>query len=346
MSGTSLDGLDIACCRFIEDSDSWEFFIEQAVTIEYTENWKNKLENAPNLTAYELISLHREYGVFIGNQVNEFVSKNRLKPMLIASHGHTVFHEPEKKLNFQIGDGASIAAVAGITTVSDFRSLDINLGGQGAPLVPIGDHYLFGAYDFCINLGGFANISHIEHDKSRIAYDICPVNIVLNKLANEAGYTYDKDGEFGRLGKVDNDLLKKLNGIKFYKQKPPKSLGKEWLDSVMMSILESSSISLNNKFRTYYEHIVNQIVECLNVKSNHAKALITGGGALNKFLIELLTNHTHVEIIIPEKKIIDYKEALIFAFLGVLRIKKQINCLKSVTGARIDNCGGQIFYIE
>ncbi len=350
MSGTSLDGLDLALCHFKYKNGNWKFRIEKAVTIEYSREWRSKLENASNLSGYQLVELHRRYGEFIGFQVNEFLSNCSSIPSIISSHGHTIFHEPQIKINLQIGDGATIAATTGITTVSDFRSLDINLGGQGAPLVPIGDHLLFGEYDFCVNLGGFANISHLNKEKVRVAYDICPVNIVLNSLALEAGSAFDKDGELGRSGNIIKPLLENLNQIPYYFQKPPKSLGKEWLENVVIPILNQNSISVNDKLRTFYEHVAFQIANCLktdlvNIKSPTI-ALMTGGGTLNTYLIELIANQSNTHIIIPDKIVIEYKEALIFALLGVLRIQNQVNCLKSVTGAKYDNCGGQVFYIK
>jgi len=350
MSGTSLDGLDLALCNFKLNNNNWEFEIEKAVTIEYDKEWKFKLENATHLSGYQLIELHRRYGEYIGLQVNGFLSTCKSKPSIISSHGHTVFHEPHNKLNFQIGDGSSIAATTGITTVSDFRSLDINLGGQGAPLVPIGDELLFGEFDFCINLGGFANISHFNNNNNRVAYDICPVNIVLNALAGQLHCAFDKDGELGRSGKVDLQLLDNLNKIYYYTQKPPKSLGKEWLEKFVNPIINDNSLSIIDKLRTFYEHVAFQIDNSLKIEYTSRgispKVLLSGGGAFNKFLIELIANKSNLDIVIPNKIVIEYKEALIFALLGVLRMHNQVNCLKSVTGAQYDNCGGQIFYIK
>jgi len=349
MSGTSLDGLDLALCNFEFKKNKWKFEIEDAQTVAYDLEWKLKLENAPNFSGYQLIHLHRSYAEFIGFQVNNFLKKCKSKPSIISSHGHTVFHEPHNKINFQIGDGARIAALTGITTVSDFRSLDISMGGQGAPLVPIGDHLLFNEFEYCINLGGFANISHLNEHNIRVAYDICPVNIILNFFASQTGVAFDMNGELGRKGRIENSLLNNLNEISYYKLRPPKSLGKEWIDSVFMPILNQNEMSINDKLRTIYEHIALQIAGSLNEGINEvgsSKALITGGGAFNGFLIELIKNKTNMEIFLPEKKIIEYKEALIFGFLGLLRIQNQINCLKSVTGAQFDNCGGQIFYIQ
>jgi len=218
--------------------------------------------------------------------------------------------------------------------------MDIALGGQGAPLVPIGDRLLFSEYDFCLNLGGFANIS-FESENKRIAYDICPVNIILNELASKTGVAFDKDGEIGKSGTIHSELLNTLNNISYYHQKHPKSLGKEWLTSNFSPFLEDFNIPLNDKIRTLYEHISHQITNSITI--GNAKILITGGGAHNVFLIDLLKQKTKANIVIPTNEIIDFKEALVFAFLGLRRLRGEINCLASVTGA-VKDCSGGIIH--
>jgi anhydro-N-acetylmuramic acid kinase len=339
MSGTSVDGLDIVLCEFYH-KDKWKFNIIKSETISYSDEWKNKLLNAPVITGYDLSILHKEFGNFIGKSINEFLQDINEKIDLIASHGHTVFHQPEKKLTLQIGDGHEIATTTNILTISDFRSLDVALGGQGAPLVPIGDKLLFNSYDFYINLGGFANIS-FEQKEQRLAYDICPANIILNFLANKLNHEYDKNGALGFLGKLDKQLLNELNKLEYYKKDHPKSLGKEWLIDTFIPVLEKSEISIKDKIRTVYEHIAIQTSNAINTKKR-STSIFTGGGVYNKFLINLIKQKTKSEIIIPEKEIIEFKEALIFAFLGVLKLKNEINSLASVTGAKKDSSGGII----
>ena len=351
MSGTSLDGVDIALCNFKEINELWNFKILKAKTYNYNEVWKKKLLEAKDLSGLELIKLHKEYGKHIGELVNKFLRGVIQKTDLIASHGHTIFHIPEQQLNFQLGDGAVIAATTGINTVNDFRTLDIALHGQGAPLVPIGDYFLFNKYDSCINLGGFANISFENEQKQQIAYDICPINIISNQLAQETGAEYDEDGNLGKKGEINNTLLEKLNELDYYKLNPPKSLGKEWIDKVIMPLINESSISVNDKIRTVYEHASTQIAESINknIKNTEETAkssiLFTGGGTHNKFLMSLIKTKSKAEIIIPAKEIIDYKEALIFAFLGILRLRRKVNCLSSVTGSKADNSGGTVHRI-
>lgn len=342
MSGTSLDGLDIALCEFWK-TRSWQFRIHCAETISYTHEWKEKLTKAHLLSGYELIELHKDYGILIGKLIHAFIGKHRLQHIdLIASHGHTVFHQPEKQLNFQIGNGTFIAARTGISTVYDFRTLDIALGGQGAPLVPLGDELLFSQYTYCLNIGGISNISFKQDDK-RIAFDVCPSNMVLNYLAQQKGLPYDKGGNLAQCGKIDDTLLSKLNQLAYYQQQYPKSLGREWVESKFLPLIEKYPTSIENKLATCTEHIAYQIGLCSQQKG---KMLITGGGAHNTFLVERISKHTKAEIVVPDKNTIDFKEALIFAFLGLLRWKGKINVLSSVTGAKNDSTSGVCCKIE
>ncbi|HRX12958.1 MAG TPA: anhydro-N-acetylmuramic acid kinase [Draconibacterium sp.] len=341
MSGTSLDGLDLAAVEFWQTDAKWEFEIISARTISYSSNWTNKLSNAPTLSGDKLIELHTKYGRFLGTETKRFINETGFQPDLIASHGHTVFHQPESGFTFQVGNGADIAAIAGITTISDFRTSDVALGGQGAPLVPVGDKLLFSDYKYCLNLGGFANISYEENSR-RIAFDICPVNLILNHFAEKQGFQFDKNGELGKSGKLEIKLLEKLNQIDFYQEQPPKSLAREWVEQVFMPVINNSEISDNDKLRTVYEHIARQITR---ISTGSGKMLVTGGGAFNSFLIERIKSLTNVEIVIPSNEIVNFKEALIFAFLGVLKICGHNNCLSSVTGAKHDHSSGVVYQV-
>jgi len=340
MSGTSLDGLDIADCSFTSKPGGWDFQIIRAESFNYSQNWKIKLAKAQNLDAYSFALLHKEYGEYIGKKVFDFLSGRTDGIDLIASHGHTIFHQPDKNLSLQIGDPNCIFAETGITTISDFRSLDVALGGQGAPLVPVGDQLLFSDYDFCLNLGGFSNITYSSKGKT-YAFDPSPANLGLNYLMNKLGKEFDYNGDTGRKGSVNADLLEKLNLIPYYQLAPPKSLSREWMEKDFIPVLEQSSISEIEKLRTVYEHIASQIVKTIAFKEK-GKLLVTGGGAHNSFLIENIQTMTKHHVIVPEKEIIDFKEALIFALLGVLRLQNENNCLSSVTGSRKDNSGGLI----
>ena len=347
MSGTSVDGLDLACCSFTFKNGRWNYHIAEARTISYPEDWRKRLLNIVDLPAEGIWIADREFGEYIGVCINEFIRDTGLRPSLIASHGHTVFHQPEKKLTLQIGNGLAINAVTGLTTVTDFRRLDVILGGQGAPLVPVGDRYLFPDYSACLNLGGFSNLSY-ETSGNRIACDICPVNIVLNRLAAQLNFPFDRGGELARKGKLIPGLLDQLNELNFYKRYGPKSLGLEWVNENVTPLLMAHN-NVYDLLNTFTRHIAFQISEIIdkiiNAEDKQANVLVTGGGAYNDYLIQLIREKSNVKVIyeIPGNLLVDYKESLIFAFLGELRIRKEINALKSVTGASRDSIGGVIY---
>jgi len=344
MSGTSMDGIDFALCKFnITASQNYTFKILHAETLSYDPEILSKIIQAPEMNALEFIKFHKEYGSYTGLLAKRFLA-GKEKPDFIASHGHTVFHEPNKRLTFQLGDGAFIAAETGISTISDFRNLDTAIGGQGAPLVPIGDKLLFSDFDYCLNLGGFANISFESKEKKRIAYDLCPVNIITNPLSQKLGYKFDNKGEIGKKGEVNNSLLKELNEISYYEMQPPKSLGREFVENTVNPILNKYDCSVPNLLRTLYEHFAIQITRSIKGTSQN-KMLITGGGAHNTFLIHRIRESTSVSIVVPNKEEVEFKEALIFAFLGLRRLEKKENCLSTVTGALSDNCGGSVYYV-
>ncbi len=344
MSGTSLDGVDVALCLFDFKQKVWHYKLLKSATFAYTKEWKAKLTNAPNLSSYEFIKLHKEYGVYLGSLVNLFLKGLPIKISLIASHGHTIFHNPSENITFQIGDGHFIASETGITTISDFRTMDVAMGGQGAPLVPIGDELLFANYDFCLNLGGIANISYNDEGK-RIAFDICPVNMAINYLANKVGKEFDKDGFIAQKGKINNVLLKSLNSLNFYSLPTPKSLGREWFELEFLPLINNDFLSIEDVIRTVYEHISIQIGKVLPGDKQRS-ILTTGGGALNKFLVQILEQNSIHQFVVPIREVIEFKEAIIFAFLGVLRSRNEINILASATGAKVDSVGGVIHKIN
>lgn len=341
MSGSSLDGLDIAYINFSHDKKRWFFQILEAGNIPYTNYWKERLSEAYNQKPEDLKQLDIEYGRYIGDITKKFISKYEMSPKLIASHGHTIFHRPEERFTLQIGDGQEIANATGIMTINDFRTEDVKKGGQGAPLVPIGDKYLFADYPICLNIGGIANLSY-DVDGKRIAYDICIANQLLNYLAGRLGYDYDKNGEFARKGAVDQELFNKLNDNKYYCQKAPKSLGREFFENVQREFIDSCSSDTKDLLATATEHIAYQIVKATE-HLDATKMLISGGGAKNDYLIERISRLSKHEIVIPDSMIIDYKEALIFAFLGVLKMEGKVNVLSSVTGAESDGSNGKVY---
>lgn len=343
MSGTSLDGIDIVYVQMFKKNNIFNFKLLNTGTIPYPKKIEQQLRNAFSANESEIKALNIFYGNYLGKVVNDFIDFHKIENVdFVASHGHTIFHKPNEGYTLQIGDGQALSNTTGLKVICDFRTQDVALGGQGAPLVPIGDQLLFSEFDFCLNLGGFANISFQKNNK-RIAFDICPVNIVLNHFANKLGFDFDDAGKIASTGNLDVELLQELNSISFYQQPFPKSLGFEFVKATIFPIIAKYSLPIKDILRTFVAHIVQQISICLDNKST-SKLLVTGGGAFNIFLMNELKKHTKTSIIIPEKEIINYKEALIFALLGVLRSENQINCLSSVTGAREDHSSGKIFH--
>jgi len=341
MSGTSLDGIDLACCKFSEDDGKWSYQVQGAETIPYSGFWVERLRNVENASAFEYVRTDLEYGHLIGKVCRKFILDHGITPDFISSHGHTVFHQPDKMITSQIGHGSAITAETGFPVVCDFRTTDVALHGQGAPLVPIGDRLLFSDYNYCLNLGGFANISY-EKEGKRIAFDVCPVNIVLNHFSMIAGYAFDFNGDLARSGRTNPELLSRLNSLAYYHQGPPKSLGKEWVISEVFPLMESFKIPVEDQLSTMCSHVAAQVSGAVQT-SEHKKILVTGGGALNGFLMEEIKKENKTKIIIPDKGTIEFKEALVFAFLGLLRWTNQVNILSSVTGADRDSIGGSVF---
>lgn len=339
MSGTSLDGVDLAFIRFSSTFNKLYYEIICAETISYSKDWNDKLSQAFTSSAKEITLLNVIYGKYLGELVNDFIIKNNIKNVdLVASHGHTIFHKPEEGYTLQIGDGATIAQTCKQKIVCDFRTQDVAMGGQGAPLVPIGDKLLFSEYDYCINIGGFSNISFEDKNSIRRAYDICPSNIVLNHYTRKIGLAYDDRGKLAKTGTIHNELLSKLNEFSLYKSK--QSMGNEIVISDFIPLIDSFQIPLKDILRTYIEHIALRITKQLQDQST---TLVSGGGVFNDFLIERIKKQTKSTIIIPENKLINFKEALIFGLLGLLRAENEINCLASVTKSKRNHSSGVIY---
>ena len=342
MSGTSLDGIDLAHLHFKENSGKWTFEIHQTTMVSYNSIWFEKLKNAVSFSTLELKQLNRDYTKLLGKTIFGFIEKNNLQNLdAVCSHGHTILHQPQNNLTLQIGNLPEIAIICKQKVVCDFRVQDVKLGGQGAPLVPIGDKLLFSKYDYCLNLGGFSNISFNENS-TRIAFDISPVNTVLNFYANQLGLEFDNKGEIAKSGKLNLQLFDNLNSLEFYQKKYPKSLGFEFVQESVLPLLEEFSISIEDKMHTFTKHIAFQISEVLLNKEG--SLLVTGGGAYNDFLMERVRFYCpQITITIPEKKVLEFKEALIFGLLGVLKLRNEINVLCSVTGAAQDHSSGHVY---
>lgn len=354
MSGSSLDGLDMAFVEFQEVSGKWIYTVKASACYPYTNEWTEKLQAATSLPALGYQLLHTAYGQYIGEQVNRFIRDNKLQyqVQLIASHGHTTFHVPSQKMTAQLGEGAAIAATTGINVVSDLRAMDIALGGQGAPIVPIGEKLLWQEYKLLLNIGGIANVS-LNDSTGNIAFDVCPANRVLNLLANELGKTYDENGALAAGGNLQEEVLHKLNALPYYKKPYPKSLANDFGTEQVYGLIKNAEHTVNDKLRTYVEHIALQVKNAVQeitrknkLENTNEKLLVTGGGAHNSFLIEQLEellSEIKIEVIVPEKELIDYKEAIVMALIGILRWREENNVLASVTGASRSSIGGAVW---
>ena len=348
MSGTSLDGVDLSHIKFQLIDTKWTFEILESETIGYSQDWIDRLKTAVDFSETQLEKLNQDYTKLLASIISNFIEKHKIENLdAICSHGHTILHQPQNGFTLQIGNLPEIATLTHQTVVCDFRVQDVKLGGQGAPLVPIGDRILFSDYDYCINLGGFSNIS-FEQNSKRIAFDISPVNTVLNFYANQLGLNYDDKGQISRTGKVNTNLLNELNALDFYQQTFPKSLGFEFVKQTVLPLIESYSIAVEDKLCTFTEHVALQTALALDLfetrKDKKSRMLVTGGGAYNDFLIERIQSQLpEIKLVIPKSKILEFKEALIFALLGVLKLRGEINVLSSVTGAKADHSSGEIY---
>lgn len=342
MSGTSLDGIDIAHIRLDYVDEKWSFEILVSETILYSKLWKQALQSAINHSETQLERLNFKYTEKLAQEIGDFISKYRIRELdAVCSHGHTILHRPDKGFTLQIGNLPKIASLLGQTVVCDFRTQDVELGGQGAPLVPIGDRLFFSELDYCLNLGGFANCSY-ENSLKRIAYDICPVNIVLNHYSELLGQNFDEGGRLAASGRIDENLLRQLNSIEYYSLQPPKSLGLEWVKANIFPLIATFEISAINILRTFVEHVAIQLVKQF---SENSSVLITGGGTYNTLLMDRLKSLSQLQIVIPSSEIVEFKEALIFGLLGVLKLRGENNVLSSVTGAKKDHSSGTIYLI-
>jgi anhydro-N-acetylmuramic acid kinase len=349
MSGTSMDGLDIASCHFWEENGKWRFRIEKCHTYPYPKDLESRLLSVREAKALDFAFTDALLGKWMGEQVLGFLDGKVDEIDFISSHGHTVFHQPHLGFSAQIGSADQIAATTGLKVISNFRSLDVALGGQGAPLVPFGDQMLFADYEYCLNLGGIANIStSLNHNI--IAFDICPCNLALNREAQKLGMAYDKGGQIAGKGIYNPELLNQLNALDYYQKPSPKSLGIEWVEASFFPILDQSAISTEDKLASISHHIARQIafdlkqIRKLKNISIKEKLLVTGGGAFHQFLIEKLKENLgeSIQLVIPDTETIQFKEALVFAFLGLMRWFNQTNVVCDYTGASKSSSSGSI----
>jgi anhydro-N-acetylmuramic acid kinase len=348
MSGSSLDGLDLCYVRFSFDELKKEtkvnYEILAAETIAYDNAFRHKLKNLCDGSAFEFAQMHTELGKYFGRQAKTFIQNNKIDAIdCIGSHGQTIFHQPLKGFTAQIGCGAQIAAITGIQTVCDFRTSDMANGGQGAPIIPVAEKHLFPEYNCFLNIGGIANISLTNARSGTItAYDVCAANTMLNDLAGKAGKEFDENGAMAASGTVIPTLLNALNALPYCMQQAPKSLGSEHIYADWITLLESHAGTVEDKLATAVEHIAMQVDKCADTGQSGGM-LVTGGGALNAFLIKRIRQHAPLEVIVPDLLTVQYKEAMAMALLGVLRIHEIPTCLSSVTGATKDSIGGTVY---
>jgi anhydro-N-acetylmuramic acid kinase len=350
-SGNSLDGLDLVFAALTEVRGKWTAEIRAAERKAYTMEWEEKLAGAVNLPARDYLLLHSEYGHYIGYAVKQFIADHQLDHQVhfISSHGHTVFHMPSQKMTAQLGEGAAVAAVAGLPVISDLRAMDVALGGKGAPLVPIAEQLLFPDYHYRLNLGGNATISS-DAGGNFIAFDICPCNSILDAIAAALGKTFDEDGKLAAGGVTDNALLESLNGLAYYTQGYPKTLTNKFGTTTVLPLIQSEQLSTQGKLNTYTQHIAKQIALAIAPlqDGSEQKLLLTGGGAYNSYLVQCIREQLqsyNIEIITADTQTITFRTALMIALLGALRWRQEPNALASVTGAEKDSVGGALWAI-
>ncbi len=340
MSGSSLDGLDLAFCSFQKEGENVNWSLDGTLAIPYPNSLRRRLGNPDSLDEAGLNKLDHDFGIFVANSLISWIGETGFQVDLIASHGHTLFHRPEKGLTLQVGDGKVIYESTGIKVVNDFRSGDVKLGGQGAPLVPAGDHDLFPGFDAYLNLGGITNISFFDQGDFNEAFDIGPFNQVVNHYSRLLGSDFDHGGEFGSKGHVEQMILEKWNSLNYYKQPGPKSLGREWVEEIFLP--STGGVDPYSSIATFYQHMAEQIQNVLSKKKEKGRVLVTGGGAKNHYFLDLLKGKSEWDFIVPEQRVIDFKEAIIFAYLGFLRVRGERNIFAAATGASKDSIGGII----
>jgi len=346
MSGTSLDGIDLAYCKYFLENEKWSFKLIQAKTYNFSNELIVEIRAAIDNKPKDNHILDVKLGAYYAKIINQFIKEHNIETIdFVANHGQTVYHNPHKKATIQLGDGATIAKKTNLTCINNFRNLDVELGGQGAPLVPIGDFHFYNNFNYCINLGGISNITIQNKNEVLLAYDISPCNVLLNHYTRQIGFEFDRDGQIGRAGKINKLLFDKLNNNIYYNKQAPKSLDAKNCIDVFVPEIDRFNIEIEDKLHTICQHIAHQIkiVILKHYQQKNEKVLLSGGGTLNKFLVETIKTSLPIEVCIPSTEIIEYKEAIIFGLLGVLKMNNSVNCLKVVTGANKDCVGGQIW---
>lgn len=346
MSGSSLDGLDIAYAHIQLDPEP-AFRIVAADTFAYTDAELQVLRTVSRTGTHADDQTDQWFGAVSAAYISAFLRQLGYPPVdLVASHGHTTLHKPSLGISQQIGDPQVMANALRLPVIARFRQADVDAGGQGAPLVPLCDQLFFSEYDACLNIGGIANIS-FETPQGRVGFDICGANQILNFFAEQAGWPYDAEGEMAAAGEMDPALFDQLNAVPFLAAPYPKSLDNHFVHRAFIEPLQRAPLMLNDKLATAAHHIAYQIARVIEQQPGRRaladyRLLVTGGGAFNRHLIRLIRDHARIQVQLPDTIIIQYKEALAMALMGVLRFQNRSNFLPSVTGASAAVSGGVI----
>lgn len=353
LSGSSLDGADLAVCSFSVDPLtptkllSWN--IHLARTIPYPQEWITRFKNLPGASARDLVLADTELGHYYGVLINQLLKEHSITVDLISSHGHTIFHFPELKTTTQIGDGAAIVSETGIDTVTQLRSVDVAFAGEGAPLAPLGDRYLYPGYTYYLNLGGIANVTAYQDEKI-IAFDICPCNQIFNALAETIGQDFDRDGAIAASGNLNHPLLARLQDDDYLIKPYPKSLDNTWSQEHQVKQAIQWDARLEDKMNTAVEFVALEIAKaCRQLTQPESSTerptlFCTGGGALNAHLISRIAFHCpEIELVLPSRKIIEFKEVSFIALAGLFRCLRVPNLYASVTGAPSDTINGALY---
>jgi len=343
MSGSSLDGLDVDFSFFSETKAGWTYQNITSATISFPGELHSRLKNADQIFGKELTKLDIDFGNWVGKKIMEFCENCEQVPDLISSHGHTIFHEPENEFTLQIGSAQCIAQKTKLPVISDFRLKDIVKGGQGAPLVVIGEKLLLREYKSFLNLGGIANLTLFEEGKIK-SFDIAPCNQVLNHFSKKLGLAYDAEGEWARRGAVDKEWLEYLKTVSYFKKNPPKSLANQFTSQYVLKSYPTKTEDALNTYCYFLKYELEKWIKNLLPGKQEVPILATGGGAKNTFLMEVFNQSPFLDLIAADEHLVDYKEAMIFGFLGALRWFDQINILSAATGANSDSCSGTIYY--
>lgn len=338
MSGSSLDGIDLALVSFVLDAnnDLVNWHIIDTALVPFDNKWNKRLTTYQGLSVDDYFLLESDFSLLLGEHIKKVVAHHDIKA--VGVHGHTLAHIPEKNISIQLGNGGLIASIAEVDVVTDFRIQDIGAGGQGAPIVPAVERALFPDYKYFLNLGGIVNVSNHSDHQHVTAFDIGPCNQLLNHLSSRLNLPYDNDGAIARTGTFHPDVMEAVLRLPYFNKTGAKSLSNQWIQDSVLPMFDK--LRPADALRTAVELIATTIAQALN---GPGRVLITGGGAHNTYLIERLRKNIGDKPIVlhlPEKQLIDFKEALLMAYMAYSRVYHKKNVFKSVTGADDDYVTG------